>query len=206
MIGKKIIKNILTLWFVGILISVYIIASNVFPDIRISYSIWNETTTEIFNGVMTSLAVSYLTGMIVYGLTVVHKNNKERRKRRWELDALVTALNRVLEPLEETIGRFDRTDAKSLRKIKDDTFNTFIDNIVKTLDGVHFCKDIMNEEEYEKISDIRRALSVLINPPSAMDDDEVEWCLQALRDIRADIDFIQKSVYLLMWQKTKSEP
>ena len=63
----------------------------------------------------------------------------------------------------------------------------------------------MNEEEYERISDIRRALSILINLPSAMGDVEAEMCLQALRDIRTDIDILQKSVYHIMWKNNNKE-
>lgn len=187
-------------WF-GILISFYIIVSNVFSEIRIPYSIWDETTTGIFNGIITSLSISYITGMLVYILTVVYKNKKERIKRRWELDSLAKGLNRALELIENEIDRLDNTSAETLRDSDDNAFNAFKDNLTKTLDGVHFCKDIMNEKECEKISDIRRALSVLINPPSMMADDESERCLQALRDIRTDVDIFQKSVYQMMWLK-----
>lgn len=202
---KKIIVKWQYLCLVGVLISFYIIVSNVFPEIRIPYSIWDEATTVIFNGIITSLSISYITGMLVYILTVVYKNKKERIKRKGELDTLLKGLNRTLEPLEEAIDRFDKTDAKLLRESDDNTFNTFKDNLTKTLDGVHFCKDIMSEEEYERIADIRRALSVLINPPSMMDNDESERCLQALQDIRTDIDIFQKSVYHLMWQNNNKE-
>ena len=38
-----------------------------------------------------------------------------------------------------------------------------------------------------------------------MSDDESEICLQALQDIRTDIDIFQKSVYHLMWQNNNKE-
>ena len=140
-------KNIIIKWqypcLAFVLISFYVIMSNIIPEIRIPNSVWDEDTTETFNGIMTSLSISYITGMLVYILTVVYKNHKERTKRRWELDAIVTELNRALEPLEESIGRFDITDANSLRKIADDTFTNFKENLITTLNSVHFCKDIM---------------------------------------------------------------
>lgn len=202
---KKIIVKWQYLCLVGVLISFYIIVSNVFPEIRIPYSIWDEATTEIFNGIITSLSISYITGMLVYILTVVYKNKKERIKRRWELDALVKGLNRSLELIENEIDRLDNTRAETLRASDDNAFNVFKEKLAKTLDGAHFCKDIMNEEEYEMISDIRRALSVLINPPSMMDNDESERCLQALRDIRTDVNIFKKSVDQMMWRKNNKE-
>lgn len=202
---KKIIVKWQYLCLVGVLISFYIIVSNVFPEIRIPYSIWDEATTEIFNGIITSLSISYITGMLVYILTVVYKNKKERIKRRWELDALVKGLNRSLELIENEIDRLDNTRAETLRASDDNAFNVFKEKLAKTLDGAHFCKDIMNEEEYERIADIRRALSVLINPPSMMDNDESERCLKALRDIRTDVDIFKKSVDQIMWRKNNKE-
>lgn len=198
------VSKITPLWTIGIIVSIYVISTNLFHDIRIPFSIWDEARTETFNYIITSLSISYITGMLVYGLTVVYKNKKERKKRRGELENLVTIFNRVLEPLENEIDRFDNTDEETLKNSDDAVFNTFRDNLTKTLDRAYLYKDIMSEKECEKILDIRRALGILINPPSMMDGCEAERCLQALRDIRTDIDELQKSVYCLMkWNNKK---
>lgn len=201
-------KNIIKwqyLCIVGGLISFYVIVSNVFPETQVPYSVWDEATTERFNSIITSLSVSYITGLLVYYLTVIYKNKKERIKRRWELDTLVTEFTRALELLENEIGRIDNTSAETLRNCDEQNFNKFKGNLTKTLDSVHFCKDIMSEEEYERIADIQRAQSLLINSPSMMGDDESERCLQALRDIRTDIDILQKSVYHMMRKNNNKE-
>lgn len=132
-------KNIIKwqyLCIVGGLISFYVIVSNVFPETQVPYSVWDEATTERFNSIITSLSVSYITGLLVYYLTVIYKNKKERIKRRWELDTLVTEFTRALELLENEIGRIDNTSAETLRNCDEQNFNKFKGNLTKTLDSV----------------------------------------------------------------------
>jgi len=202
--SKTFVKKITSLWAIGIIASIYVILTNIFHDIRIPFSIWDEVKTETFNYIMTALSISYITGMLVYGLTVIYKNKKERIKRRGELENLVTLFNRALEPLENEIGRFDNTYDETLKNSDDAVFNAFKDNLTKTLDRAYLYKDIMSEEECDIISDIRSALSIMINPPSMMDGGEAKLCLQELQEIRTCIDEFQKSVYCLMkWNKKK---
>lgn len=190
----KMFRRFFTLWFLGFLVSIYVLVASVFPIIMIPFSLLNEQGTSSFNSIANSLAVSYLMGLFVYHLTVKRKNDKERKKRKWELDKLLTDISRHFEPVEDETGRIDKITGNSLKNLKKEIYETFIKNMTDSLDKAFLYKEIMNNAESDAFAEIRRLLGGIINPPSCMDDEEAKRNADALKKIQTELNKIRQSI------------
>ena len=204
---KRFKMIISSLWNWGIIVSIYVILAYILPCIRIPYCFVSEEIIMSFNDVSVSAAVSYLMGMLVYYLTVYRKNKRERKKRKWELDDLLKALNLAFELIETEIGRLAIANGAYLKNNCDDTtYNQFNTEFTSLLDKASLYKDIMTEEENDIIAEVRRLNGILINPPSMMDDGEAERCMQAIIEIRSNIDKLKQSFDKLLQRKGSPTP
>lgn len=192
----------------GILLaaSIYILGATFCSGIRIPFSIYDTEEADAFNMVMCSLAASYIGGLIIYALTVVLKNCNERKRRKWELDDLLNEFDKCFDLIEEKIDRIDMANCEMLKECKDNTYNDFLREFKTILEKASLYKDIMTEEENDIIAEVRRLLGGLINPPSMMDCDEANRCVQSLKDMRTNIDKLQLSFNKLFERKNSPKP
>lgn len=205
---KKYHKYIHKLCHWGILLlCLYILVSQIFPSIRIQFSFWGENETSAFNSVMWTLAASFLSGIFVYYLTVKYKNKKERRRRKRELRAVLDEINRHVEHLESDLDRSKKQNVVMLKSLRPDTiYQTFLNEMSKTLDKAFLYKDILLEGEAETLAEIRQLLIQMMDSPNIKDEKDPNKYSQEIEKIKANIVILQKSIDSLFGRKHPGLP
>ena len=199
---KKYQKYIPELCYWGILPCLWIVATQIFPSIRIPFALLGENETLAFNAVMWTLAASYLAGIIVYYLTITHKNRKERRRRIWELRAVLNEINHHVEQLELDLDRSRKQNDVLLNSLRPVTiYQTFYNEMSKTLDKAFLYKDILIEGEAEALAEIRQLLVRMINTPNLKGENDHDKYSQEIKGIKTNIIILQNSINSLFGRK-----
>ena len=200
-------KYIPELCYWGILPCLWIVATQIIPSIRLPFSLMSENETSAFNTVVWTLAASYLAGIIVYYLTITHKNRKERRRRKWELRAVLIEINHHVEQLESDLYRSRKQNDVLLNSLRPDTiYQTFLNEMSKTIDKAFLYKDILIEGEAEALAEIRQLLIQMMDSPNIKDEKGPNKYSQEIEIIKANIVILQKSIDSLFGRKQPGLP
>lgn len=157
-IYMKIQQNVLVhltwkriVWFF-VLLSIYILVSSVWINIRIPYSLFDDKTTTQFNGCVEGLALNYLGGVIVFYLTVILKYKILRRKRKWELRDAIINLHNTLKVVEENFLYHPLGIDDFKEGFTPEVSETFTRNATEAIKRLLLYEDILTESEINNLA------------------------------------------------------
>ena len=167
------------------IISLYILVSSVFPIIRIPFSILDNECTRNLNLVVENLAVGYLSGLFVYYLTVIQKNQEERKRRIFEIYNVFTQLRDVVCDLENdsVIGA-----PSSYKNFTNEVRQRFRNDLSERLNDCLLYKDILREEELVKIYEIMKMYPIIEAYSNCMQQPEMTRQLNTIKEVCQLID------------------
>lgn len=147
---------------VGVAVCIYILTARIFPCMQIQFSILDIEGTNCFNSIMESLAVSYLSGVFVYYLTVILTNKRNRRRQKWELyDTL-----KDQHKFEYITGdRWDLFNEDSYKKLTSEQVSKLINEYDHILKVLHRYDNVLIEEELDCLHDISQNLDFEVYNP-----------------------------------------
>lgn len=181
---------------VVLVISLYVMASYVFPDIRISYSCLGAEATDLFNNVMLSLASGYVVSYITYLLSVVYKNHLQRNRFFWTIYGYMMDLFNAWNTYKETISK--EGDA--------DNMDSFCETMIcEKQGGLHDNSDVTIKKEICKegvrcSKNIDEIICKLMKYDDYLTEEEKE-CLKVILNCTAHLnngmvgDYEQKTTY-----------
>lgn len=140
---------------VGVVISIYILVAKLFPILQIPFSFLDIEGTTCFNSIMESLAISYLSGVFIYYLTVILKNRIRRRRQKWELYDVLKDHHKVEDITGEKWTLFGEKRYKELTPEQVSGLIEEYDRIIKVL---HRYDNVLTEEELDCLHDISQNL------------------------------------------------
>lgn len=116
------------------LICLYIEIATVFNQIRLPFFLLNNTYLNGFNKVIENISVGYLTGYIVFAITVLYKKKHDREANKWGIYDWCLRLNDVKSDIEITMG----IDYKYINMdlYKQEFIETFSQKIEEELDKI----------------------------------------------------------------------
>ncbi len=158
---KKFISVHCVLW-VGFVVSMYILATKIFPILQIPFSILDIEETKCFNSIMESLAISYLSGFFVYLLTVILTNKRNRKRNKWELYDILKDHHKLEDIIGERWTLFDEDHYKGLSSEQVSKLINEYDRLLKVL---HRYDNVLTEEELDWLHDISRNLDFEVYNP-----------------------------------------
>ena len=153
--------------------ALYILTAELFPNIRIPYSLLGEEQTRTFNTIMNSLAIGYITGYVIYLMTVTLKYKYERHRRFWEIHDLFAKFEEIEEYYPQRIEQIP--DDKILKTIKENG-ESITENLSSLLDRAFLYSNILSDKEVYLLCEIRRLMGNLpIKNEITTDQDDEEY-------------------------------
>lgn len=166
------------------IISLYILMTELFPIIRTPYSLLSEEQTRTFNSIMNSLAIGYITGYVIYLMTVTLKYKYERHRRFWEIHDLFAKFEEIEEYYPQRIEQIP--DDKILKTIKENG-ESITENLSSLLDRAFLYSNILSDKEVYLLCEIRRLMGNLpIKNEITTDQDDEEY-VKKIKEIHYNI-------------------
>lgn len=141
---------------VGVAVCIYILTARIFPCMQIQFSFLDIEGTNCFNSIMESLAVSYLSGVFVYYLTVILKNKINRNRQKWELYDTLKDHHKLEDITDE---RWDLFNEDSYKKLTSEQVSKLINEYDHILKVLHRYDNILTEDELDCLHDISQNLN-----------------------------------------------
>lgn len=185
---KKFISVNCLLW-VGVVVSMCILMTRIFPILQIPFSILDIEGTKCFNSIMESLAVSYLSGVFVYYLTVILTYRRNRRRKKWDLNAVF----KDYQSLEKLTGeRWELFNEDCYKELKEKEITKLFNGYEYILKNLHYYDNVLTEEELDWLHDISRNLDFEVYNPY-MQPVEIEKNIGQIKEINNCIVKLQCS-------------
>ena len=174
---------------VGVIVSVYILTTKIFPWLQIPFSVFDEEGTLLFNNVMEKIAISYLVSVLIYYITMIISNKNNRKRRRWELHDILKDHHTLEDITSERWNLFDEDRYKELTPEQVFKLKQEYEHILKEL---HKYDNDLTEEELDCLQDISRDLDFEVYT-SEMQPIEIEKNVGQIREINKNIVKLQCS-------------
>lgn len=172
---------------VGVIVSVYILTTRIFPWLQIPFSVFDEEGTLLFNNVMEKIAISYLVSVLIYYITMIIRNKNNRKRRRWELHDILKDYHTLEDITSERWNLFDEDRYKELTPEQVFKLKQEYEHILKEL---HKYDNVLTEEELDCLQDISRNLDFEVCT-SEMQPIEIEKNVGQIREINKNIVKLQ---------------
>lgn len=173
---------------VGVIVSVYILTTRIFPWLQIPFSVFDEEGTLLFNNVMEKIAINYLVSVVIYYITMIIRNKNNRKRRRWELHDILKDYHTLEDITSERWNLFDEDRYKELTPEQVFKLKQEYEHILKEL---HKYDNVLTEEELDCLQDISRNLDFEVYYTSEMQPIEIEKNVGQIREINKNIVKLQ---------------
>ena len=170
------------------IVSIYILLSSVFDCLRFPFSILSYDETKKMDTLLVNLASSYLTGYLVYYLTIIIKNKIERRKRKWELYDFFKTLEEANHFLEEEKGtRMDKNFTNDwydwfINRYNARIHEKYLHIINQALEKEYLYREILTESENDQLQIIKNNINFTF-PDKFMKEEEIQLHFSCLKII-----------------------
>lgn len=153
---------------------------------------------------MEGLSIGFLTSFFVYYLTVLHKNYNERKKRRFELHDIIKEFAQSFEATEMELGKLQMAKVSDYKENFNNTIcKNLKDNLCKLLQQASMYRDLLDDQECEKLDEIRRLVGGIEEGSEYMSDIEAKMQLDSLVELRRNITCLECSIGKLINRNVK---
>lgn len=138
------------------LVCLYIEIASVFQQIRLPFFLLNDTYLDDFNKVIENISVGYLTGYIVYVITVLYKKHYDRKAHKWGIYDWVIKLNDVKCAIEEAMGvRCEYIDVDLYKELYTENLSKEVEEkLALILSEGKFYEHLLNKKESDALGSI----------------------------------------------------